>query len=155
MSKASYSKQDRALIVALRKEGKSWPKVAAEAGEKLGRSITAEGARFQFKQANSNAPTRPAPKKPRKGHSLDEFRSQFDITKKIDDKVAELLPDDREEYFTDDEFRQLCGVSVQNWRRHAELDRYRAYQFRKPNFHAWAPKPIVAAMQEITGHAGH
>lgn len=161
MSQASYSNEDRAVIVALRESGKSWQETATEASKKIGRTITVESARFQYKQAKRGAPSangRSRPRRPRKtakrGHTLDDFRAKFDITKKIEDKVNELLQDG-EEYWTDDEFRGICGVSVQNWRRHAELDRFKPYQFKKPGFHAWAPKDVVEQMKEITGHAGH
>lgn len=172
MGKELFSDDDRQVIKGLRDAGSTWEETASEASKKLGRDITAESARFQYRKttagttAGTSAPrsrpsklTTSAPRtangSKKKGHSLDEFRSQFDVTKKIDDKVAELLDGDSEEYWTDDEFRQLCGVSVQNWRRHAELDRYRKYQFKKPNFHAWATPKVVQYMREITGHAGN
>lgn len=154
MANPSFTKEDRAVIIAARDSGKTWPETATEASKKLGRILTAESARFQYRQGKTGAVSKKKTKK-KKGHSLEEFRSEFDIAKKIRDKVAELIADSSEEYWTDDEFRQICGVSVQNWRRHAELDEFKRYQFRKPGFHAWAPPSIVEAMKEITGHAGH
>jgi hypothetical protein len=164
MSKASYSKQDRAVIVTLRDSGKSWQQTAKEASEKIGRHISDNAARFQYQQEKGSGRPRPTTRagraaatksNKRKGHSLEEFRKTFDVAQKIRDKVVELLNNGGEEYWTDDEFRQLCGVSVQNWRRHAELDEFKDYQFRKPGFHAWAPPSVVEEMKEITGHAGH
>lgn len=159
MPKETYSKEDRALILALRNEGRAWPEVATEASKRIGRTLTAESVRFQYRKAKGTDPIRPRRSNSRptkkRGHSLDEFRNQFDVAQKIRDKVEELLQGGGEEFWTDDEFRQLAGVSVQNWRRHAELDEFKQYQFRKPGFHAWAPPSIVEEMKEITGHAGH
>lgn len=158
MGKERFSDADRATIVRLRDSGLTWEETSKKASKELGEPVTSNSCRFQYRKGKTgvdpNRSKRPAVAK-KKGHTLDDFRNQFDVTKKIDDKVEEFLTDDGEEYWTDDEFRQLCGVSVQNWRRHAELDRYRKFQFKKPNFHAWASPKMVEAMQEITGHAGH
>jgi hypothetical protein len=166
MAKAKFTDANRKKIVALRDSGKTWLEVAEEASTLIGFPISENGARFQYKQGTGVKRDRTKDRTPkpagsprpsaagRKAHSLEEFRAKFDVTKKIEDKVAELLQSG-EHYFSDDDFRGLCGVSVQNWRRHAELDRFKPYQFKKPGFHAWAPKLIVSEMQEITGAQGH
>lgn len=168
MAKEKLTDDSRTLIVALRDSGLSWREVATEAESKLGFTMSASAARSRYRSAKgikadgrdhhaAGAVKRPSGRtapSSRKAHSLDEFRAKFDVTMKIEDKVAELLAEG-DHYYTDDDFRGLCGVSVQNWRRHAELDRFKRYQFRKPGFHAWAPAALVVEMQEITGAQGH
>lgn len=87
-----------------------------------------------------------------KGHTLDEFRAKFDVGKVIADKCAELLGEDGEEWFHDSDFRTLCGVPIQHWRRNA--DEFPQYQFKKGKFHAWAPVHMVEQFQHLTGHVG-
>jgi len=161
MAKDKFSDSDRNAIAALRDSGLSWPEVSGQATTKLGKIVSVNSARFHYGKAKGKTRdrSREIARRPRrnvkKGHSLDEFREKFDVVKKIADKVEEIFGKDSEEYFTDDEFRGLCRVSVQNWRRHAELDRFRKYQFKKPGFHAWASPSVVEAMKEITGVQGH
>ena len=145
------------LIHKLRKDGKTW----AQVGKALG--MTENQARLRYRRwQTSNAPKPPAARKPPTvkpkavaGRSMDDFRANYDFAQVIREKVQELLaPEDANQWWTDDEFRQLCGISIQNWRRHAELDEFRRYQFKKGTLHAWAPLSMIEEFQHITGHVG-
>jgi biotin operon repressor len=156
-------------ILTLAASGQSYAAIAKtlklSKAQVQGRATRAKAAGKTIESLRAELKGTPAPKgKPapqvakrtttpaRAGHTLDDFRSKFDVGAMIEAKVAELLPEDGEQWFHDSDFRVLCGVSIQNWRRHA--DEYPQYQFKKGKFHAWAPLHMVEEMQTLTGHAG-
>ena len=52
-------------------------------------------------------------------------------------------------YYSDSEFRELCGVHVQNWRRHADDDTFAPYRLRRGGHNLWAPAPMIESMKQI------
>jgi len=97
---------------------------------------------------NNGAPTSTAhPARPRV-HSLADFRREHDIAQKIRDAVAGLRADG---YVNEEELRQLCGVPVQHWRRHADLPEFAENKYRLDGTTLWAAKETIQQMKQITG----
>ena len=82
--------------------------------------------------------------------SIDEFRKAHDIPQKIRDRLANFR---RGGYLTEEELRQLCGVPVQLWRRHAELPEFADHKLRHEGVVYWGAKETIVKMKQITGRA--
>lgn len=89
------------------------------------------------------------PAKTARIHSLTDFRKAHDIPQKIRNKLVSL----RGGYVTEEELRQLCEVSVQNWRRNAELPEFSVNKFRLDGVTYWAGVETIRKMKQITGRA--
>ena len=96
---------------------------------------------------------RPASKK-RSGGTLDEFKNEFDLSvivpKKIEEGIEKYLrrPDGEPVYMFDWRFRELCKVSVTQWRRYA--DNYKYLQIKNKNGELiWGHPDIIEEMKEV------
>jgi len=87
----------------------------------------------------------------RKGRSFEDFQRTHDVTHIIVAKVAELLPTDGDEYFTDHEFREACGCPIHTWRRFADDDRFGPWRLVRGQHNYWAPKTMIPKMRQILG----
>jgi hypothetical protein len=88
--------------------------------------------------------------------TLGKFRQENDVTVKIRAGIARLLTVDSKNFdasptFTDNEFRDKCGVHVNNWRRNADLDEFKKYQLTVRRVLYWADPSVIEEMQKITG----
>jgi len=79
---------------------------------------------------------------------LSEFRKEHDIPQKIRDRLAAMRADS---YCTEEEFRQLCSVPVQLWRRNAELPEFSLNKFKHDGVTYWATCATIEKMKKITG----
>lgn len=93
----------------------------------------------------------PPRKSKRPNRTFAAFQAANDITQIITRKVAELLPPDGEEYFTDHEFREACEVGIGSWRRYADDDRFTPHRLVRGQHNYWAPKPMIQKMKLILG----
>ena len=84
------------------------------------------------------------------GRSMVEFQRQHDPETLIDAAIKQHLSR-RGHYFTDQEFRELCGVNLNRWRRFADLEKYRPYRFVRGKFNNWAHPEDVLQMMRVTG----
>ena len=126
-------------------------RAAGETVEKLRAQLAFDqGGPLLTKAGPLATPKRKAPSQV--GHSLAEFRATHDIGAILEAGIAKHLPEDGDVWFHDSDFRALLNVPVINWRRHA--DQFPQWQFRKGKFHAWAPRPMIAQFQNMTGHTG-
>jgi transcriptional regulator with XRE-family HTH domain len=92
--------------------------------------------------------TAPVAKINPKAKTLDEFRSKHDTSHIIRTRVGELLHGAA--WYDDNDFRELCGVSIQYWRRYADSGEFAEYRVIKPNrINAWAPAKMAKQMREI------
>lgn len=86
-----------------------------------------------------------------KGKGMSEFRAKHDVDLIIRTKVLGLLSEGNEEYFEDYDFREICGVSVHHWRRHADSPEFSEYRLKKGSLNVWAPAHIIMQMKKILG----
>ena len=94
----------------------------------------------------------PGAKRPSlKGKDISEFRAKHDVNLIIRTKVLEFLSEDNEEYFEDYDFREICGVSIQHWRRHADSPEFEEYRLKKGRLNIWAPEHVIVQMKKILG----
>ena len=93
----------------------------------------------------------PSPRRGPKGRSIDSFRAKYDVDLIIEKKVGELLNEEREEYFDDHDFRELCHLPTQSWRRHADSPKFAAYRLKKGDLNVWGPAHIIEQMKKILG----
>lgn len=87
-------------------------------------------------------------KTPVKGKTLEQFKKQFDVREKIKDGLKRLGSDC---YMTDTEFREFCGVHINNWRRFADEDQFKNYRVRINSIWHWASAGMVKRMKDIVG----
>lgn len=131
-------------IIELAAAGWSYQRIASEV--KL--SKTATGNVIRAAAGVAPLPRPAAARKPAKARSFEDFRAKHDTTHIIAGKVKELLSGS--EWFEDNDFRELCCVPSNNWRRHAdsgEFDDYRVVKGSRIN--AWAPKAMARQMREV------
>ena len=84
----------------------------------------------------------------KRGKSMEQFRQQFDVKLRIRQGIKKHLAGC---YMTDQEFRDACGVSSAEWRKHAyemEFDQNRA-KIRGQTF--WAQAKMLNEMKNIAG----
>lgn len=93
----------------------------------------------------------PSPRRGLKGKSIDAFRTKYDIDLIINRKVEELLNEGQEEYFDDHDFRELCRLPTQGWRRHADSPSFTDYRLKKGDLNVWGPAHIIEQMKKILG----
>lgn len=83
------------------------------------------------------------------GKTLDDFRKSFDIPLRITEAIKKHL---NGVYLTDQEFREVCGVSVSHWRRNADLEQFRPFCHKFPGGQLlWAQKEMMDRMKQIAG----
>lgn len=86
--------------------------------------------------------------KPGKARTFDEFREKHDIAHIIQSKVDEYLQGDV--YYDDNDFRELCGIPSNQWRRYADSGEFDEHRVQKSNrINAWAPKSMAKKMREV------
>lgn len=87
------------------------------------------------------------------GKSFTEFRQKHDYTHIIERAVAKYLPAGGDVYYEDGEFRILCGVPVQFWRRYSSDDRFLQNRVLRNKSDApyWAPANMAEQMRNILG----
>ena len=93
----------------------------------------------------------PPPRRGARGKSIDSFRAKYDVDLIIGKKVEEILNEDRDEYFDDHDFRELCRLPTQGWRRHADSPRFEEYRLKKGDLNVWGPIHIIEQMKKILG----
>lgn len=93
----------------------------------------------------------PSRSRSRKGKTLGQFRDRYDVDLIIQKKVDEVLSDKDEEYYDDHDFREMCGIATQNWRRHADSSRFQPYRLKKGDLNVWGPAHIIISMRRILG----
>lgn len=92
-----------------------------------------------------------APKMPRiRPTDLSEFRKAHDLPQKIRDRLSAITGS---RYFTEEDFRQHCEISVQNWRRNADLPEFAPHKFKLDGVTYWAGIETIKEMKRITGRA--
>ena len=96
-------------------------------------------------------PALPKQAKPKAARTFASFQAANDVSHIIARKVSELLPANGEEYFTDHEFREVCGVAIGSWRRYADDDQFSAYRLKRGQHNYWAPKTMIPKMRMILG----
>lgn len=96
--------------------------------------------------SHSNAVPAPTPK-PR-SRVLEQFRQEHDIAYKIRLGIARLKED---EYMTDGEFREHCGVHVNQWRRYAEMEEFRPNRLKHAGQWFWGREQTIVSMKRIIG----
>ena len=89
--------------------------------------------------------------KPTAGRTLDAFRAVHDVAHIIETNVEIHLRDSAEEYFTDHEFREICGVPSGNWRRFADDTKFAEYRLVRGSHNLWASKKMIREMRKILG----
>jgi len=97
---------------------------------------------------------RPAAKERRtsqSGRSLDAFRKQHDVSFIIDEHIKSHLHEKADAYFTDHEFREICGVPSSNWRRFADDTRFADHRLVRGQHNLWASKRMIQEMRKIIG----
>lgn len=82
-----------------------------------------------------------------KKHSLDDFRVENDFSFKIEKAIDEL----GDGYLTENEFKLVCGVPVNYFRRFADLPEFRNNHFRLRDVVYWASEKTIKQMKEIVG----
>lgn len=85
------------------------------------------------------------------GRTLDAFRAVHDVMHIIERNVGIHLKDSAEEYFTDHEFRELCGVPSGNWRRFADDTAFSEHRLIRGSHNLWASKKMIREMRRILG----
>lgn len=85
------------------------------------------------------------------GRTLDAFRAVHDVSHIIETNVELHLQDSAKEYFTDHEFRELCGVPAGNWRRFADDTKFAEYRLIRGSHNLWASKKMIREMRRILG----
>ena len=91
--------------------------------------------------------------KAKPGRTMEDFKGRFDLHHKVALKVDELLPADGEIYYEDAEFRDLCDIHPQHWRRISEDDRFSPNRVNCRQCNVWAPSRMVPKMKHILGLA--
>jgi hypothetical protein len=82
-----------------------------------------------------------------KKHSLEDFRTENDFSYKIEKAVEEL----GDGYLTENEFKLVCGVPINYFRRFADLPEFRKNHFRLRDVVYWASEKTIEKMKEIAG----
>lgn len=93
--------------------------------------------------------TRPPVVDKQRGKTLAQFRALFDVRERIRAGLKTHLNGDI--YMGDQEFREVCGISAQDWRRPADLDEFGDYRWRYKGLLYWAQPKTLAAMKETVG----
>lgn len=101
---------------------------------------------------------KPAAKKPEgaRTKTLSQFRSVFDVKERIRNGITTHLhftgPVDKNGvYMLDQDFREACGIQIQDWRRFADLDEFEPYRWRHKGLLHWAQPRMLASMRETVG----
>lgn len=81
------------------------------------------------------------------GKTFDSFKAENDLHQKIRNGIREHLPKDGDIYYSDEEFRELCAVPIQRWRRYADSEEFREWQIKLQGRIHWAPKPMIEKMK--------
>lgn len=87
------------------------------------------------------------------GRSMTEFKARYDLHYKVGQKIAELLPANGDAYYDDAEFRDLCDIHPQHWRRISDDPRFQANRVVNRQCNVWAPENMVPQMKRILGIA--
>lgn len=82
-----------------------------------------------------------------KKHSLEDFRTENDFSFKIEKAIDDL----GDGYLTENEFKLVCGVPVNYFRRFADLPEFRKNHFRLRDVVYWASEKTIEKMKEIVG----
>jgi hypothetical protein len=82
-----------------------------------------------------------------KRHSLDNFRVENDFGLKIEKAIDDL----GDGYLTENEFKLVCGVPPNYFRRFADLPEFRDNHFKLRDVVYWASKETINQMKEIVG----
>jgi hypothetical protein len=82
-----------------------------------------------------------------KKYSLDHFRVENDFGLKIEKAIDGL----GEGYLTENEFKLICGVPPNYFRRFADLPEFRDNHFKLRDVSYWASKETISQMKEIVG----
>jgi hypothetical protein len=90
---------------------KGWRKFAADLVQPPVKTIIADAAKM--------------------GMSLDEFRSRYDEAQKIRNAVKTLGTGSKARIYTDQQFRDLCGVAINKWRQYSTLKEFDANRVQK------------------------
>lgn len=85
------------------------------------------------------------------GRTLDAFRAVHDVAHIIETNVEAHLKDSASEYFTDHEFREICGVPAGNWRRFADDTKFAEHRLVRGSHNLWASKKMIREMRRILG----
>lgn len=83
------------------------------------------------------------------GKTMADFRERFDSKHIIQKAVAKYLGANGKHYYTDHEFRDLCGIHPQQWRRYSEDEEFDAYRLRRAHHNLWAPTKMIQQMKQI------
>lgn len=114
---------------------------------------------YKTRSGNPQAPVdKPAAKKPERARTktLSQFRSVFDVKERIRNGIKAHLhftgPVDKNGvYMLDQDFREACGIQIQDWRRFADLDEFEPYRWRHKGLLHWAQPRMLATMRETVG----
>lgn len=82
------------------------------------------------------------------GKTIAAFRAEYDIHDKIKAGLAAISP---AVYMTDTEFRELCKVHLNNWRRHADAEDFLPYRIKVNGLWFWAKPAMIQKMKHIVG----
>jgi hypothetical protein len=88
------------------------------------------------------------PEGAKRGKSMDQFRQQFDVKLRIRQGVKKHLAS---VYMTDQEFREACGVSTTEWRRHSEEMEFDTFRAKIRGQILWAAPKMLVEMKSIAG----
>jgi len=100
--------------------------------------------------ASPGQSTKPVATSKRKvGRTFGDFAKEHDIAGKIKEAITEHLPRNGELYYTDDEFREMCGVHVNRWRRYADMEQFAPFQIKIAGRTHWAPTAMIEKMRYL------
>jgi hypothetical protein len=89
-----------------------------------------------------------APSAKTRGHTLQQFKSLFDVKERIRSGIKTHLGT---LYLTDQEFREACEIPAQEWRRNADLEEFGMYRWRYKTILYWAHPRTLETMKETVG----
>lgn len=85
----------------------------------------------EMKRTDATAPSLDAPSPAKRGMSLDEFRSKFDEAQKIRNTIAGLGKGSKCRIYSNQEFRDLCGVPLNKWAQYSAMKEFDANRIQR------------------------
>jgi hypothetical protein len=107
-------------------------------------------ARSSLEGGGCSKPNCPCAVQAPKKRSISSFIAEHDIAHKIRQGLKKL---GRDGYMLDNEFREFCGVHVNQWRRYAELDEFSPSRMKHCGQQHWAAPETIEQMKGIVGLA--
>lgn len=102
---------------------------------------------LEGKEESCNHPACPCAITPKK-RPLEEFVRAHDVAYKIRQGLNRLGD---KVFMLDGEFREFCGVHVNQWRRFAELDEFSKNRLKHAGQIHWASESMISQMKGIVG----